>query len=52
MKSMNNEIDYVLNLSWKEENSYQDKFSIREAIARYIEIILGYKHEEYNYAQV
>ena len=52
MISINSEIDYIMNLSWKDESSYQDKFSTREAVSRYIENIMGYLHEEYNYANV
>jgi len=52
MKVINAEIDYILNLSWKSENSVQVKFSFREAVCRYIENIMGYHHDEYNYAQV
>jgi len=52
MKVINSEIEYILNLSWKDEQSKQNNFSFRQAITRYIENIMGYYHEEYNYANV
>lgn len=51
----NSEIEYITSLttnSLGEENSQLNTFPIRYSIACYIEKILGYFHEDYDYANV
>lgn len=53
--SLNNEIDWITSLttnSLGEEDSQLNTLPIRYAISCYIEKILGYYHEDYNYSNV
>ena len=53
--SFNNEIEYIIGLttnSLGEENRELNTFPIRYSISCYIEKIMGYLHEDYDYANV
>jgi hypothetical protein len=53
--SFNNEIEYIVSLttnSLGEENRELNTFPIRYSISCYIEKIMGYLHEDYDYANV
>jgi hypothetical protein len=51
---INSEIEYITNLTTNSlgEDSQLNTFPLRMAISIYIESILGYNHEDYNYANI